>query len=165
MTDRVKGHRRWLVWALALLLTVVAVGVVPTFAHGRAGAALAFLAGAGVAVVLITARGATGTRGTAERDRSILVRACVEVNDAIPSAALAEQLADALAEVGVTQVEVAAGEPFDSAHHHAVGRVGTRDRGRHNLVARTDRPGYVDRGRRLRYPDVIVFNADRSSQS
>jgi hypothetical protein len=30
----------------------------------------------------------------------------------------------------------------------------------HNLVAETERSGYVDQGRRVRYPDVLVWTAD-----
>jgi hypothetical protein len=75
-----------------------------------------------------------------------------------------EQLLDALAEAGVTPVEIPAGERFDSSEHRAVGQVGTSDPRRHNLVAKTERAGYLDRGRRLRYPDVVVFNAEGSSR-
>ena len=78
----------------------------------------------------------------------------------VDSDALREQLVDALADAGVTPVDVPAGEPFDSSRHHAIGRLDTADPARHNLVARTERSGFVDRGKRLRYPDVVVFSAN-----
>ena len=88
----------------------------------------------------------------------------MEVSDTVSSDALREQLVDVLAEAGVTRIEVAGGERFDSSRHRAVGRVGTSDDTSHNRVAKTTRPGYVDRGKRLRYPEVLVFNADGGSK-
>jgi hypothetical protein len=98
--------------------------------------------------------------GSLERDRSVLVTACMQVSDLVASDALREQLTDALAEAGVTSIDVPVGEQFDSSRHHAVGMVKTSDKTRHNLVAKTERAGYFDRGRRLRYPDVLVFSAE-----
>ena len=83
----------------------------------------------------------------------------------MPSEALREQLLDALATVGVTPIDASIGEEFDSSRHHAVGRVVTNDPGSHNRVAGTERYGYVDRGKRLRYPDVLVFNANGGAKS
>jgi hypothetical protein len=123
------------------------------------GAAVLLLAG--VALSLRAWWWASARVAAAQRDRSVLVEACVEVSDVVPSAALCEQLVDALAAAGVTQIEVAADEPFDASRHRAVGRAGTCDGAAENLVARTERPGYVDRGRRLRYPEVIVYDTDR----
>lgn len=48
------------------------------------------------------------------------------------------------------------GAPFDPQHHHAVDRLPTHDPAQHNTVM-TDRPGWVDGGRVLRLPDVIVY--------
>lgn len=126
-------------------------------AYGWVGVAVMLTLGIGLAVLLMRR---LGTEPARDGDRAVLVRACMDVSDAVPSAALREQLVDALAEVGVVPVEVAAGERFDSSRHRAVGRVQTSDRACHDLVARTERAGYVDRGKRLRYPDVLVFNAD-----
>lgn len=94
------------------------------------------------------------------RERAVLVHACMEVSDRLVSDALKEQLRDALTEAGVMPIEVTAGERFDSARHRAVGRVATRQRALHNHVAGVERDGFSDGGRRLRCPDVVVFNAN-----
>ena len=127
-----------------------------TFAWGAA--ALLLVLGTAAAIVLSVRQRAPRTTAL-ERQRAALVSACVDVSDVV-SGALREQLVDALAEAGVTSVQVAAGEPFDSSRHHAVGRVDTSDPAHDNLVAETQRTGYIDRGKRLRYPDVVVFKAD-----
>jgi hypothetical protein len=126
-------------------------------AYGWVGVAVMLTLGVGLAVLLTRL---LATEPPRNEDRAVLVQACMDVSDTVPSAALREQLVDALAEVGVVPVEVATGERFDSSKHHAVGRVGTSDRASHDLVARTERTGFVDRGKRLRYPDVLVFNAN-----
>jgi hypothetical protein len=126
-------------------------------AYGWVGVAVMLTLGVGLAVLLTRL---VATEPPRNEDRAVLVRACMDVSDAVPSAALREQLVDALAGVGVVPVEVATGERFDSSRHRAVGRVGTSDRACHDLVAKTERAGYVDRGKRLRYPEVLVFNAD-----
>lgn len=95
----------------------------------------------------------------AERDRATLIKACLEVSDLLDSDALREQILDALGEIGVRPVVVAAGEPFDSSRHRAVGTVPTADAAFHNLVAGTERAGFSDHERRLRWPDVLVFDA------
>jgi hypothetical protein len=140
-------------------------------ALGYGWTGVAVLLGAGLAAAVLWARRRDAERGNAEqalgvtndaaaRERAVLVRACVQASDTVPSDALREQLLDALSEAGVTPVDVAAGEQFDSARHRAVGRVATTDRSRDNLVAKIERAGYLDHGRRLRTPDVLVFNAD-----
>jgi molecular chaperone GrpE (heat shock protein) len=98
--------------------------------------------------------------GHSTRDRATLIKACLDVSDLLDSDALREQILDALAEVGVRPVVVAAGEPFDSSRHRAVGTVPTTDAAFHNLVAGTERAGFSDRGRRLRWPDVLVFDTN-----
>lgn len=129
--------------------------------RGALGALVVLLAGTAVALLLAWARGRRARRsGDVERQRAALVRVCVEVSDVVDSDALREQLVDALADAGVTPVDVPAGEPFDSSRHHAIGQLDTTDAARHNLVARTERSGFVDRGKRLRYPDVVVFSAN-----
>jgi hypothetical protein len=130
-------------------------------AYGWVGVAVMLTLGVGLAVQLMRR---LGTEPPRDGDRAALVRACMDVSDAVPSPALREQLVDALAEVGVVPVEVAAGERFDSSRHRAVGRVRTSDRACHDLVAKTERAGYLDRGKRLRYPEVLVFNADGGTQ-
>lgn len=102
--------------------------------------------------------GANGREtGACARERAILATACIEVSDLVDSAALQEQLLDALKASGVSPVEAGVGEPFDSSRHKAVGTIPTTDRGNDNTVAETQRPGYVDRGKRVRYPEVLVF--------
>lgn len=123
-----------------------------------AGAVLLLAIGSALAIVLAARLRRERTRAL-ERERAALVRACVNVGDMV-SGALREQLTDALADAGVTPIEVPVGEPFDSARHHAVGRVPTSDRARDNLIAQTQRAGYLDHGKRLRYPDVVVFKVD-----
>jgi hypothetical protein len=132
--------------------------------YGWAGAGVLLLVGAAFALLLVRSRASTRSHPL-ERERLALIRACIEVSDVVPSDALREQLVDALANAGVTAVQVAAGERFDSSRHHAVGRVESHDRAAHNRVAKMERPGYVDHGRRLRYPDVLVFNADGGVKS
>jgi molecular chaperone GrpE len=95
--------------------------------------------------------------GACARERAILATACIEVSDLVDSAALREQLLDALKASGVSPVEAGVGEPFDSSRHKAVGTIPTTDRGNDNTVAETQRPGYADRGKRVRYPEVLVF--------
>jgi hypothetical protein len=97
----------------------------------------------------------------AERERSILVATCIEVSDTVPSTSLREELLEALERVGVEAITVRAGEPFDPKRHRAAGRVPTAEPERENLVAETERPGFVDRGRRLRPPSVLVFHRTR----
>ncbi len=105
-------------------------------------------------------RGQVDQNGSVVRDRALLVQTCVELSDLVSSGALRERLTDALADVGVTPIQVGAGAMFDSSRHHAVGELRTADTARHNLVAETERVGWVDHGRRLRYPDVVVFTAE-----
>lgn len=129
--------------------------------YGWIGVILAALLGTGLAV-------AGSRQGKAPRvdagavdageDRSILVSACIEVSDTVPSASHREELLDALERAGVQAVEVAPGEPFDSKRHKAAGRVPTTERERENLVAETERPGFIDRGRHLRPPSVWVYD-------
>jgi molecular chaperone GrpE len=133
------------------------------------GVVLMILLGLGLAVWLTRALASrepraslarSGNDGAAARDRKLLVQACVELTDKVSSDSAREQLLDSLAAVGVSREDVPAGVRFDPSRHHAVDRVATRDRACHHLVAKTERPGFVDRGERLRYPEVIVYDAD-----
>jgi molecular chaperone GrpE len=105
--------------------------------------------------------GGGGAASALARDRQVLVKACVEVSDVVSSAALRSQLVDTLADVGVTPIQVRVGERFDPARHRAVDRVVTDDQALDDLVAETERPGYSDRGARLRLPEVLVYSAAR----
>ncbi len=97
---------------------------------------------------------APDTRSADERAR--LVQVLVEVGDQLDSQALAAWVGQALAEVGVTEV-VVDGERFDPARHHALEHVVTENPAYDGLVARTARRGYVDRGRVIRLPQVLVY--------
>jgi len=89
----------------------------------------------------------------------VLVAACIEVFDAIGSQALRQQLLRALADAGVSAVEVAPQTRFDPAQHKAADVLLTDDETLVGLVAETERPGFVDRGRRLRWPEVLVYQS------
>jgi molecular chaperone GrpE len=91
------------------------------------------------------------------QDRSVLVAACIDVFDAIGSNALRQQLLGALAAAGVTAVDVPANTRFDPSHHKAIDLLATDEEALGGLVAETERMGFVDRGRRLRWPEVLVY--------
>jgi hypothetical protein len=93
------------------------------------------------------------------RDRALLVKTCIAVRELVESAALREQLDDALTAAGVAAVQAAPGEPFNPAQYRAIGTVPTTDSALHDMVASTQRTGYADRGKRLSYPEVLVYNA------
>jgi GrpE len=142
-------------------------------AYGWVGAGLLLVLGVVLAALLSRRIGRPATTSPApragsstdhDRERAALVKACVNVSDLVTGAPR-EQLVDALIEAGVNPIEVPAGERFDSSRHHAVGRVLTSDRSLHNLVAEMERAGYVDHGRRLRYPDVLVWAAGGGAPS
>jgi molecular chaperone GrpE len=95
------------------------------------------------------------------RDRELLMWACVEVADVLSSQALRAQLITALAQAGVSAIEVPAGTPFDPVRHKATGAVTTSDAALDHLVVDTEKPGFVDRGRQLRPPEVTVYSCDR----
>ena len=142
-------------------------------AYGWVGAGLLLVLG--VVLSALLSRRSTPTKTTSpapradsstdqDRERAALVKACMNVSD-LATGALREQLVGALIEAGVNPIDVPAGERFDSSRHHAVGRVVTKDRSLHNLVAETERTGYVDHGRRLRYPEVVVWADDGGGPS
>jgi molecular chaperone GrpE (heat shock protein) len=64
---------------------------------------------------------------------------------------------DALADVGVKAIEVPAGTRFDPERHRAADTVMTEEETLAGVVAQTERLGFVDRGRRLRWPEVLVY--------
>ncbi len=105
-----------------------------------------------------------GAGGPAARDREVLVRACVELSDSLTSEALSRRLRDALHRAGVQAVLVDEGAAFDATHARIVDRVPTDDPALDNRVAGTERPGYVDRGRILRVPEVMVYKLEGGSR-
>lgn len=97
----------------------------------------------------------TREEAQARSQRAALAEALMGLRDQLPSAALGDEAARALAAVGITEVRPD-GQPFDPSRHHAVDQVETDDPARHNTVASTERPGYADGDRLVRQPEVVV---------
>lgn len=95
-------------------------------------------------------------RGRLETERASLVGQVIEARDVAGSGVLGERLGIALAEVGVSETG-AANERFDPGVHRAVDRVEAPDPLLDGVIAEVERPGYRDRGRVLRRPEVIVY--------
>lgn len=89
------------------------------------------------------------------QQRVVLVEALIALRDQLPSAALGDEAAQALAAVGITEVRPE-GLAFDPTHHRAVHQVPTDDPARHNTVATVERPGYRDGTSTIRPPEVVV---------
>jgi hypothetical protein len=89
-------------------------------------------------------------------DRTVLVEACIWMRDRATSPALAQHLDGAFAKVGVAPVD-ATGQRFDPAVHEAGSVIAASSPGEDGIIARTETPGYLDRGRLLRHPIVTVF--------
>jgi hypothetical protein len=158
MTDPSRPASRRLLVAKATFAAALLTDVIVL--RSWLGASVAIAAGIGMLMLSSPRRSSAGVPDEAARGRSALITACIEVSDRVESAALREQLMDALADAGVTAVDVPEGDYFDPSCHRAVGRIHTPDRHCHNRVATTERTGFMDRDRRLRCPDVLVFNAD-----
>jgi molecular chaperone GrpE len=99
------------------------------------------------------------------RDRGLLVNACIEIGDLVPSESLRLRLREALHAAGVDALEADPGVRFDAAAYRVVDRVATTDPGLHNRIAATERAGYVDRGRRIREPEVLVYSLHVQGES
>nr|WP_255671756.1 nucleotide exchange factor GrpE [Glycomyces amatae] len=78
------------------------------------------------------------------------------MRDRATSPALAQHLDGAFAKVGVAQVD-ATGQRFDPAVHEAGSVIAATNPAEDGIIARTETPGYLDRGRLLRHPIVTVF--------
>jgi hypothetical protein len=103
------------------------------------------------------ARPSPGADPRLDADRAALVRACIYVRDRVTSRALADRLAAALRDAGVTVVEPV-GDRFDPARHEAGGATPAADPSLTGTIAAVEVPGYVDRtGRVLRAPVVTVY--------
>ena len=89
------------------------------------------------------------------QQRVVLVEALIALRDKLPSAALGDEAAQALAAAGIHEVRPE-GMAFDPAHHRAVHQVATDDPARHNTVAAVERPGYSDGTSTIRQPEVVV---------
>lgn len=153
-------------WALVLIggalfgvLIGLGMGMVIGRASGRRAAASAPVAPtAMVPPVHPGPAVAAPSSPRSEHDRQRLVTAVIEVRDQIESPAMREWLRSALADVGVSEV-IADGQPFDSRRHQAVDQVATSDPSWNGVVARTDRPGYIDGTISVRLPQVAVYRA------
>jgi hypothetical protein len=98
--------------------------------------------------------------GHLDRDRAALIRTCMDIGDIVPSEALRVRLRDALNAVGVQTVSADEGAPFDPTHFRMVDSLPTSNPALDHRVARTERVGYVDRGRRIRDPEVLVYRLE-----
>ena len=94
---------------------------------------------------------------TPDTERTALVLLCIDLADRLRGAGpgLRARLHRGLADVGITPLEPD-GLPFDGTHHDAVDREPTTDPARDRTVASTERTGYLDHGRVLRRPEVVV---------
>ncbi|HEX7134938.1 MAG TPA: nucleotide exchange factor GrpE, partial [Iamia sp.] len=89
------------------------------------------------------------------QQRVVLVEALIALRDKLPSAALGDEAAQALAAAGIHEVRPE-GVAFDPAHHRAVHQVPTDDPARHGTIASVERPGYSDGTSLIRPPEVVV---------
>jgi hypothetical protein len=97
--------------------------------------------------------------GTAGAERAALVALCVELDDLLGRPAQRQRLRRGLQAVGVEVVDPV-GERFDPEVHCAVGAEPTAEPADDWCIARVERVGFVDRGREVRPPEVVVFRAD-----
>ena len=93
--------------------------------------------------------------GRPDVSRDELVAACIRHRDQVRDEPLRAVLQRALAGVGVREVR-ADGERFDPHRHETVDRAPAADPALHDTVASTERCGYVDNGRVLRVPRVVL---------
>jgi len=89
-------------------------------------------------------------------DRTLLVRALVEVADQVTSDAVRTTVVERLAAVGVHPVLAEPGERFDPTRHRGVHATPAADAAAGDTIAALDRPGWRDRDRVLRPPEVVV---------
>lgn len=89
------------------------------------------------------------------QQRVALVEALIALRDKLPSAALGDEAAQALAAAGIHEVRPE-GVPFDPAHHRAVHQVPTDDPAQHGTITSVERPGYSDGTSTIRQPEVVV---------
>lgn len=154
-----------------LLLVVVLMVIAVVVGRSRRGAddlGRPPLAGAGPVAAPMTApmtgpvAGPAGDQAMIGHERERLVQVLIDVGDQLDSVALAAWVTQALGEVGVTEV-VADGERFDPARHQALDQVVTPDPAADGLVAQTPKRGFVDRGRIVRLPQVLVYRYQAGS--
>ena len=91
------------------------------------------------------------------RDRERLVDECIAAFDAIDSKAIRSDLPHTLDHAGVTAVEAPTNTCSDPAEHKAADTELTGRQAPDGLVSGTERLWFVDRGRRRRWLDGLVF--------
>jgi len=89
-------------------------------------------------------------------DRGALVDTCIWMRDRATSPALASHLDQTFQKVGVAALD-ATGQRFDPSVHEAGSTVAAPGPAEDGIIARTETPGYTDRGRLLRHPVVTVY--------
>ena len=97
-----------------------------------------------------------GLLETALAERRAVILLCLYALDRARSTGVATQLERGLAEVGIAAVRPD-GQRFDPAHHEAGGTVPTDDPELVGLIAETEAVGFMDHGRVLRAPVVLVY--------
>jgi molecular chaperone GrpE len=97
-----------------------------------------------------------GLLETALAERRAVVMLCLYALDRARSTGVATQLERGLAEVGIVAVRPD-GQRFDPAHHEAAGTLPTDDPELVGTIAETEAVGFVDHGRVLRAPVVLVY--------
>jgi hypothetical protein len=90
-------------------------------------------------------------------DRAVLVRELADLRDRIGSEALSDEIRARLEQVGVREIPVAPGDPFDANVHHGVDARETDDPSLDQRIASVERPGYRDGATVLRLPEVVVY--------
>ncbi|HEX4016424.1 MAG TPA: nucleotide exchange factor GrpE [Frankiaceae bacterium] len=93
---------------------------------------------------------------TLPAERAALVQAVIRIRTLTADPAIREIADDGLAESGVVTI-VPTGERFDPRLHQSVGELPTADPAQDCIIARTDRPGFEDHGRRIRPAEVLVL--------
>lgn len=91
---------------------------------------------------------------TSQRRR--LVDALIDSNDRADSAAVAQTITRALADVGVHAIAPSPGSPFDPTRHIATRGVQTTEHRMTDTIAAVETPGYEDDGSVLRHARVQV---------
>ncbi|HEV3356455.1 MAG TPA: nucleotide exchange factor GrpE [Pseudonocardiaceae bacterium] len=97
-----------------------------------------------------------GLLETALAERRAVVMLCIYALDRARSTGVATQLERGLAEVGIVAVRPD-GQRFDPSHHEAAGTVPTDDAELVGTIAETEAVGFVDHGRVVRAPVVLVY--------
>jgi molecular chaperone GrpE len=93
-------------------------------------------------------------------DRRALLETLIATVDRFDDPTLRQRLVRAMESAGVEPI-VADGERFDPRHHDQLDEEATDDPAKDGIVASTPRPGYSDRGRVIRPPEVVVYSTRR----